>query len=418
MNKDSGDLAYCVAEPDGPRFSVRPAGGAVTRAAEPSHLRADRGRAMDTAGGHMMGFLSQASNAITQVVANAAPVLTAIRIGANRHVTGFLWRNDLIVTSDQALPAAPGYSIVLSNGALTSGRPGPRDPMRDLAAIWLDSPVSAVLPEPVHGTAIGALILALGADFDGSPTTRLTTIHAFPRMAGAGQDAPPITLDLAGSRVQPGGIVLDAEGRLLGMASLSPAGDGVVVPHGLITRFVEVATGASPQPMTPPEARQAPYPLTPASFPPSGFPAPGFPPSGFPAMQPIPPVSASGGQAGHTAQRGGHNGHGGNGHSGSGPRGWLGISLQPITIPDGLAARAGQSTARQVVNVTRGGPADKAGLRTGDVLLALDGHSTSGQHMLRAYLVPERVGSEVEVKLMRDGALHVTQLVIAAQPDQ
>ena len=355
---------------------------------------------MDKVGATMTGFLSQVSESVTLVVANAAPVLTAIRIGANRHVTGFLWRNDLVITSDQALPAAPGYSIVLSNGALTSGRPGPRDPMRDLAAIWLDSPVSVTLPEPVHTTAIGALVLALGADFDGSPTARLSSIHAFPRMAGAGQETPPITLDLAGSRVKAGGIVLDAEGRLLGMASLSPAGEGIVVPHGIITRFVEVATGAVPQP-PPPTGQPAPYPLTPP---------PGFAASGFPTMQPIPPVSASGGQqTGMAVPRTGN---------ASAARGWLGISLQPITIPDALVARAGQSTARQVVSVTRGGPSDKAGLRAGDVLLSLDGHSTSGQHTLRAYLVPGRVGSEVDVRLMRDGVIHTTQLVIAPQPEQ
>jgi len=36
-------------------------------------------------------------------------------------------------------------------------------------------------------------------------------------------------------------MVLDADGRLLGMTSVSPAGDAIVVPHGVITRFVEAA---------------------------------------------------------------------------------------------------------------------------------------------------------------------------------
>src|SRR5262249_30353488 len=97
-------------------------------------------------------------------------------------------------------------------------------------------------------------------------------------------------------------------------------------------------------------------------------------------------------------------------------RGWLGVSLQPITVPEGLAHRAGQRTARQVVNITRGGPADPAGLPTGDVLLALDGSSTSGNHALRAFLAPERVGSQVQVRLMRDGLVHTTVLTIEAQP--
>jgi putative serine protease PepD len=71
-----------------------------------------------------------------------------------------------------------------------------------------------------------------------------------------------------------------------------------------------------------------------------------------------------------------------------------------------------------VVSITRGGPADRAGLRSGDVLLALDGSSTSGNHALRAFLAPERIGAEVEVRLMRDGLIHTTLLTIAAQPDQ
>ena len=75
-----------------------------------------------------------------------------------------------------------------------------------------------------------------------------------------------------------------------------------------------------------------------------------------------------------------------------------------------------RETARQVVSITRGGPADMAGLKSGDVLLALDGASTSGNHALRAFLVPERIGSQVEVRLMRDGLVHTATLTIAAQP--
>ena len=93
------------------------------------------------------------------------------------------------------------------------------------------------------------------------------------------------------------------------------------------------------------------------------------------------------------------------------------MSLQPITVPDALVNRAGQHTARQVVSVIKGGPAEQAGLRAGDVLLALDGVSTSGGQGLRAFLASDRVGNEVEVKLLRDGSVHSTYLTIAAQPD-
>ncbi len=339
----------------------------------------------------MTQLLSQVSESITLLVASVAPVLTAIRIGQNRHVTGFLWRSDLVVTSDQALPAAAGYTIVLSSGALISAQPGPRDPVNNLAALRLDAPVAVTVPDPANSATIGALVLALGADFDGSPTVRLTTIHGFPRSPGAASGAATITLDLAGGRVSHGGLVLDADGRLLGMTSVSPNGDAIVVPHGVIARFVEAATAVA----GPDTGATAPMPQT----------------MTLPTVQPTPQVAVQAPTA--PVVRNGQ----GNGSRGGGRRGWLGISLQPITVPEGLAHRAGQHTARQVVSVTRGGPADRAGLRSGDVLLALDGSSTSGNHALRAFLAPERIGSQVEVRLMRDGLLHTTVLTVAAQPD-
>jgi S1-C subfamily serine protease len=349
--------------------------------------------------GSMTQLLSQVSESVSMLVAAAAPLMTAVRVGQNRQVTGFLWRDDLVVTTDQALPAAASYTIVLSSGALISARPGPRDPVRNLAALWLDGPVQIAVPEAALSTAVGALVLALGTDFDGSPTVRLTTIHSFPRTPGVGAEGATITLDLTGAQVSPGGIVLDAQGRLLGMASISPGGDAIVMPHGAIVRFVEaVTTGIAPQQAGPAAVAQT-------------IPMQTIP---MQTVQPIPQVAVQ--PAGKGVTRDGH-GSGRNGHSGGGRRGWLGVSLQPITVPEALVHRAGQPTARQVVSVTRGGPADRAGLRSGDVLLALDGASTSGTHALRAFLAPERIGSEVEVRLMRDGQVHITNLTVAAQPD-
>jgi S1-C subfamily serine protease len=326
-----------------------------------------------------MQSFSDFSEAIMSLAAMAAPALTAIRIGQNRQVTGFLWRDDLLVTTDQALPAAASYTVVLSNGALISARPGPRDPVHNLALLILDAAIQFAPLEYSPGTAVGAMVLALGADVDASPTVRLTTVHSFPRAQGA-----VITLDLSGDRAAPGGMIIDASGRLLGMTSVSAAGDAIVMPHGVIARFVEAATTGMTR-------------------------APDAPAGADAAVQPIPriAVGTEGVSIGHTP----------GGRNASGRRGWLGVSLQPITVPDALINRAGQHTARQVVSVIKGGPAEQAGLRAGDVLLALDGVSTSGGHGLRAFLVPERVGDEVEVRLLRDGSVHSTYLTIAAQPD-
>lgn len=97
-------------------------------------------------------------------------------------------------------------------------------------------------------------------------------------------------------------------------------------------------------------------------------------------------------------------------------RGWLGVALQPINVPQAMRAIAHQSSGRMVVSLTPGGPAEHAGLRLGDVLLAIDGESVSGPQGLRAFIGPDRIGSVIEIRLLREGALRNASLRIAAQP--
>ena len=129
----------------------------------------------------------------------------------------------------------------------------------------------------------------------------------------------------------------------------------VVVPHGVIARFVEAATAN-----VAPEAGGISQPLT------------------MSTVQPIPQVAVQ--APAEPAYREPQVGGAGGGGSGGG-------GFEAARVAGGLAAadrgagklahRAGQRTARQVVSITRGGPADRAGLRPGDVLLALDGSSTA-----------------------------------------
>jgi S1-C subfamily serine protease len=69
-----------------------------------------------------------------------------------------------------------------------------------------------------------------------------------------------------------------------------------------------------------------------------------------------------------------------------------------------------------VVSVTPGGPAEHAGLRLGDVLLAVDGDSVSGPHGLRDFIRAERIGTVIEIRLLRDGTIRSASLRIAPQP--
>ncbi|HEY0184484.1 MAG TPA: S1C family serine protease [Rhodopila sp.] len=302
----------------------------------------------------MMPALATFSASISQLVASAAPLLSAIRIGPNRHITGLICQSDTIATIDQALPALDSYTVVLSNRILIEAHPGPRDPTSNIALLRLATPWFGVNPE-FAGTSVGSIAVLLGADADASPTVRLTVVHRFARTV----DGPAPVLDLPGDSVDPGSPVLDAEGRLIGLAALGPGGEAIAIPSATIDRILMPKHGAAQRPPAP-------------------------------SAMPVPPPS--------------------------GGRGWLGVALQPITVPDQLVARAGQASGRMVVSITKGGPAELAGMRIGDVLLALNGVGATGPHALRAFLGGDRVGTTVEVKLLRDGSVLTTHLTIALQP--
>jgi serine protease Do len=84
-------------------------------------------------------------------------------------------------------------------------------------------------------------------------------------------------------------------------------------------------------------------------------------------------------------------------------RGRLGISIQPVTSD--IATNLGLKEVRGVlVNaVTPGSPADRAGLKTGDVIVALNGQSTNNPNELRNRIASAAPGTQVTLRVFRDG---------------
>jgi S1-C subfamily serine protease len=97
-------------------------------------------------------------------------------------------------------------------------------------------------------------------------------------------------------------------------------------------------------------------------------------------------------------------------------RGWLGVTLHPVAVPDALVDQAGQRIAMMVMSVAEQGPAAKAGVTAGDILLTVDSIALCGMRQLAARLSEENIGQSVEVRLIRGGHFIKLETQIGTRP--
>jgi len=84
-------------------------------------------------------------------------------------------------------------------------------------------------------------------------------------------------------------------------------------------------------------------------------------------------------------------------------RGYLGVNIQSITPELAKAMKLEESRGALVADVVPGGPADKAGIKAGDVIVSFDGKSVHDGHDLPAMVASAAVGREVSVSVIRNG---------------
>ncbi len=94
-------------------------------------------------------------------------------------------------------------------------------------------------------------------------------------------------------------------------------------------------------------------------------------------------------------------------------RGWLGVYIQRLT-PEaaenlGLSGRHGAL----VSDVTSGGPAEKSGIHSGDVIVAFNGKEIKDEHELPQTVAATKPGQKVDVRLLREGKEMTIAVVIA-----
>jgi S1-C subfamily serine protease len=99
-------------------------------------------------------------------------------------------------------------------------------------------------------------------------------------------------------------------------------------------------------------------------------------------------------------------------------RGWLGVAVQPVIVPEELRAAAGQAEGLMALGLTENGPAAQAGVLMGDILVALNGAAVTGMSRLAEQLGPETVGKEVELCLIRAGTVQSLRITVGERPSR
>lgn len=292
--------------------------------------------------------LSALSDMLVTRFAAARASFAAIRLSERAHLGAIRWRDDVLVTSEQSLPARDVLEVVLPDGGRITGRAAGRDPATNLALIRLETPASA----PSLSTSlpkVGALVVAAGADGSGRPSARLGMVNAvgpeWHSMRG-GRIEARIQLDIRLASSEEGGPAFDTAGGWLGMTTFGPRGQILAIPAATVERIAGVLLA-----------------------------------------------------------------------SGRVPRGWLGVALRPVVVPDELREAAGETTGLMVMSLSPDGPAHKAGVVPGDIVLSVDGASARRLRGVLAHLGSDSVGNSVSLRLIRGGAVVTVEAEITERPE-
>jgi S1-C subfamily serine protease len=98
-------------------------------------------------------------------------------------------------------------------------------------------------------------------------------------------------------------------------------------------------------------------------------------------------------------------------------RGYLGMALQPVALPEDLQKSANTGVGLLVSKVDKQSGAAQAGVLLGDVVVAWNGTPIRDYRQLQSLLGPESIGSAVTLGTLRGGALRDVRLTVGERPD-
>ena len=300
----------------------------------------------------MSAELVALSNALASATERAASSAVAVHTESRGSCSGVVWRSGVLVTAEHALRRDEEIQVTLPDGRVVAATLAGRDPSTDIAVLKCAEATNA---PTAFGEASamkpGSLTLVVGRTRASGPVAALGVVSlvAAERRTWTGAAlAPYIRLDIGLQPTAAGGAVIDAEGRVAGIATPRFGRFGVIaVPAATVNRVVDTLL-----------------------------------------------------------------------QKGRIPQGYLGVGLQPVRLPEALrqSLQRSEKTAAIVLEVQPDGPAHKAGIVIGDVLVGIAGHPVARLEDVHSQLQGDAIGKALRVKFVRGGAVQEANVVVGERP--
>ena len=97
-------------------------------------------------------------------------------------------------------------------------------------------------------------------------------------------------------------------------------------------------------------------------------------------------------------------------------RGWLGVSVQELDVQLSRHFKLDRKNGVLVVGVADSSPAGKAGLKRGDIIIAIDDHEVKNKSDFRGRMASYTVSSSIRFSILRDGKVKKVRARVTAIP--